>query len=102
MIAPRLVRQVGILKRIRIVFPEWVSGNEHAKWSAGLNRQDAPGFPVAENCLGKSSEGRGSGNVPDIIHRQVVPLVLIGQRTPASLAEPEQRRDRIPERIGSN
>src|SRR5882762_4348770 len=84
---------VGILKRVRIVFPERVPVDQHRKWGARLNRQDTPGFPVSENCLSRTCERRWRGNVPYAIRREVVPLVLVRKTPPATLTEPKQCGD---------
>src|ERR1700676_2755273 len=89
-VASRSVEAIRKLIRVCVIFTKWIPGDQHGKRSPGLNRQDTIGFPVAENRLRDCSKRFRRGNIPYVIGREVMPLVLVGESAPASFTEPKQ------------
>lgn len=81
---------IGVLVWVRVVHAKRIPGNQDRKRSTGLGVQNSTELPSAQNRLSRRSERRRRGDVPDVIEREVVPNIGVGEAAPALIAKDEK------------
>src|SRR5487761_710382 len=84
---------IGILPGVRVVHPKRISGNCCGKRQARLDGQDTPSLPTTQDRLRRRSERGWSRDLPDVINRQIVFNIGVGETAPAFPAKVEKARD---------